>query len=349
MKNIKNYYLACFVFLLLFFVFGARNTVLAQTTEKLGVHVMSIDELVKAREFFQGVGLSNNEWRYVTIPLSLNDLEQENKWQEAFDRAQELKLTPIVRLVTRFDGQNWQIPNKKDVVDQLTFLDQLDWPSEQKYIIAYNEVNHAAEWGGRLDPASYAQVLRFVLDWAHTQNEPFLVLPAALDLSAPNSQVTREAFTYWAQVDAADKKVLALLDAWNSHSYPNPAFSSSPQNNGKHSIRGFEAELAWLDQKTPKKLEVFITETGWQNNHLTQNWLSSYYEYSFNHVWSNERVKAVTPFVLKGMPGPFSAFSFLDDQDRPTHQYLSLKTTIARMEEKTKLSSLIDRASLFGI
>jgi len=318
---------------------GKFSPVYAQTvTDKFGIHVMKIDELTQARDFFGDLGMENDQWQYVTLPLTLDDLSEADQWQQSFKKAKELKLIPIVRLTTKFEDGSWQVPSKKNIIEELAFLSALDWPTDQRYIIVFNEVNHAAEWGGRLDPKGYAEVLHFVADWAHTEKIPFIVLPAALDLSAPNSQETREAFNYWNQVNQADDQVISLLDAWNSHSYPNPAFSASPQKKGQQSMRGFESELAWLDQKDSRHLEVFITETGWQDNQATQKWLSNYYEYSFDHIWSDDRVRAVTPFILKGDPGPFSTFSFFNDQDQPTHQFLSLQEAIGRIKIRNELS-----------
>ena len=338
MKKMQRAWIILLVILFLTALLGKLAPVKAQTTSKFGIHIMRIEELPLARNFFNDLGIKADQQQYVTLPLTLADLSQAAKWQQFFSQAKELKLIPIVRLTTKFEGESWQIPSQKDIVDQLTFLSSLPWPTEQRYVIAYNEVNHANEWGGRLDPVGYAKVLHFVADWAHTEKQPLVILPAALDLSAPNSKTTRDAFAFWNQVNQADPQVLAQLDAWNSHSYPNPAFSSSPKKTGRQSVSGFESELVWLDAKIPKKLEVFITETGWENNSTTQNWLSSYYEYSFDQVWSKERVRAVTPFILKGEPGPFAAFSFLDGQNQPTHQYLSLKAAISRLAAQHELS-----------
>lgn len=332
-------------FLLSFFLFFVGvNPVLAFDTSKLGVHILSVHELDDAKKLLvpmvlgdstQAVLEDTQEWRYVTIPLTLNDLTPAKKqeWQTFFHQAKKLKIKPIIRLSTSYspETQSWLIPNKKQIVDQITFLSSLEWPVSQLPIIAYNEVNHAKEWGGHLDPAGYAKVLHFVSDWAHTEKKEYLVLPAAMDLSAPNSRETREAFVYLNQMYQADPAVFSYIDMWNSHSYPNPGFSSSPTRTGKKSLRGFQNELAFLKAKTGHDYQVMITETGWRESPGLERWLESYYTYAMQHIWSDARVVAVTPFLLKGAPGPFAAFSFYDDANQPTNQFYSLRGALKNL------------------
>jgi hypothetical protein len=49
------------------------------------------------------------------------------------------------------------------------------------------------------------------------------------------------------------------------------------------------------------------------------------------HVWSDPRVVAVTPFVLRGDPGPFAEFGFLDKNNQPTRQYRALQQALNRV------------------
>ena len=125
-----------------------------------------------------------------------------------------------------------------------------------------------------------------------------------------------------------------MLDAWNSHSYPNPDFSSSPLRFGINSLSGFKQELAWLDRVVPTKLPVYITETGWKYSPATSRYLSSYYQYALEKVWSDPRLVAVTPFVLKGQPGSFADFSFLSAIDTPTLIFNGLRSAIANFSAK---------------
>ncbi len=296
----------------------------------MGMHILNPSELTEAKTLIQ---TNDEDWHYLTIPLSLNDLEKHDEWQQFFNQARDQKLIPLVRLTSRFENGAWQVPNRKEVTTLVRFLSTLDWPTDQKHIIVFNEVNHAKEWGGRLDPVEYARILRFATDWAHSEQKNYVVLPAAMDLAAPNGSQTMEAFTYLRQVHAADPELFALMDAWNSHSYPNPGFSASPQRTAQNSLHGFEFELAFLKEKTGRDFPVFITETGWVANRQTTKWLESYYTYALEHIWSHPQVVAVTPFVLKGSPGPFSGFTFLDQNNQPTAQYAALQRALSHLKK----------------
>lgn len=326
MKQFLSFLLAFLVF------FSWSKPVLAQSGSVLGMHILQPDELTMAKDLITPGG-QNDHWQYVTIPLSLDDLGKQNQWQTFFDQARQKKIIPVVRLVTRFENGAWKIPSRKETTSQIDFLSALEWPTDQRHIIVYNEVNHAPEWGGRLDPASYTQVLAFTAQWAHSEGKNYVVLPAAMDLAAPNSSRTLEAFNYLEQMYNYDPAVFSYIDVWNSHSYPNPGFSSSPQRTAQNSLRGFEHELKYLKTKTGQDFQVFITETGWVANRATLPWLESYYAYALQHIWSNPQVVAVTPFVLRGDPGPFSGFGFIDRNNQPTRQYTALQNAIKQVQE----------------
>lgn len=313
-------------------LFTSANSVLAFDASKIGIHILNIEELEDARRL-----VPESSSSYVTIPFTLADLEKKEHWQSFFDSARELNVIPLVRLTTTYSSERnaWEVPTKKNIVDQITFLSSLNWPTDKKHIIIFNEVNHAKEWGGKVDPNSYAEVLEFASQWAHTEEENYVVLPAAMDLAAPNSLITREAFSYLSALLEYSPTVFDHVDVWNSHSYPNPGFSSSPLRNGKNSLRGFTYELNYLKEKTGRDFNVMITETGWQESPQVTRWLTDYYTYAFQHIWSDDRVLAVTPFILKGSPGPFTGFSFLDAQNNPTNQYYAFTNALQKVTQNT--------------
>lgn len=325
-KNMKK--LLAFLLAFPLFLFTALP-VSAREGEVLGIHILNLYELEAADTL---VSVDNQEsWHYVTIPFSLADLQRRDDWQAFFDLAKEKKIIPIVRLVTQPEGEVWRQPNRKEITDQITFLKNLTWPTDQKHIVIFNEVNHAKEWGGTIDPVGYTEVLRFSAQWAHAEQANFVVLPAAMDLAAPNGGSTMEAFTYLEKMLATDPEVFSHIDAWNSHSYPNPGFSASPRLTSQNSLRGFEHELDYLKKKTNRDFQVYITETGWVSTRATSPWLESYYTYALQHIWSDPRVVAVTPFLLQGAPGPFTNFTFLDEQGQPTSQYRALQNAIKKL------------------
>jgi len=302
-------------------------------SEVLGIHILNPDELESALDLFDADS-NTSDWNYVTVPLTLDDIHKKEMWQRFFDLSREKKIRPIVRLATKFEGASWKIPTRKDIVDLSNFLSTLEWPDGDRIVIVFNEPNHAGEWGGTIDPESYSRIFTFTADWLHSEQKNYTVLPAAMDLAAPNGINTLEAFNYLSRVINTDSRVVELLDGWASHSYPNPAFSSSPTQTGKNSIRGFVHELDFLAKYTDRKIEVYITETGWMDSRATSRFLYTYYKYAVDHVWSDPRVKAVTPFVLRGAPGAFAGFSFLDENGKPTRQYEAYKKAIDTLGEK---------------
>jgi len=116
------------------------------------------------------------------------------------------------------------------------------------------------------------------------------------------------------------------VDAWSSHSYPNPGFSGSVWDGGKKSIRGYEYELELLKQLGVEKvLPVFITETGWQQKALSENTIGENMRIAFDSVWGRDsRVQAVTPFVFKYLSEPFIGFSW-EKENGFTKQYELVK------------------------
>lgn len=316
-----------FASVFLFFLLLAWKVQTVQAEEVLGIHILNPYELDDVVELLK-TDKTREQWSYVTIPFGLEDINKKTEWQEFFNKCREHRIIPIVRLVTRPNGPTWAVPTKRNIVDLSRALSSLEWPNEQRIVILFNETNHAKEWGGKIDPYQYAEVLRFGLDWFKTEKLGYTVLPAAMDLAAPNGSETMEAFTYWKKVFEHDRELVDNLDAWNSHSYPNPGFSSAPTRTGQNSLRGFEHELTFLKQYSPREWGVYITETGWMENSSTGRYLTSYYQYAQKNIWSDPRIKAVTPFLLNGAPGPFAQFSLLDKNGNKTRQYDAYRKVI---------------------
>lgn len=320
------------IFALLFFIGSfvfSKASAQSLNSRVLGMHILHPDEINQFRQVYK-----DEEWRFVTIPLTLDDLDNHREWQKFFDQAYQLKIIPIIRLSTRFDTSigAWQIPSRKNITDLARFLSNLDWHQDEKFVIVFNEVNHAAEWGGTIDPLLYGGILKFTSNWFRSEGRNYKILPAAMDLASNNSSNTREAFSYLQSLYNFDNEIFDKIDYWNSHSYPNPEFSASPTKRGQNSIRGFTYELNWLKSKTGKDFDVFITETGWASSYLTNYYLDDYYLYALQHIWSDPRAKAVTPFLMKGSPGPFASFSFFDAGNNPTIQLFSLQKAIKNFD-----------------
>ena len=284
-----------------------------------GAHVLRAEEMSRVAEL---LGPQNQQPVYVTVPFTLADTQRLVVWQQAFDRAREKNVIPIVRLATEFNSetQAWEVPTKKNIVDFSRALNSLQWPQEQRHVILFNEPNHAKEWGGKIDPHEFARISLFAAQWFQTDQKSYVVLPAAMDLAAPDGKVTKEAFGYWREVLGSKPELLDMLSAWNSHSYPNPGFASAPQRTAQNSLRGFQHEISFLQRYSSRDWSVYITETGWDSSAISDRQLLPYYRYAIANIWSSSQVVAVTPFLLAGSPGPFSGFSLVDQEGKPTTQ-----------------------------
>ena len=286
-------------------------TFASEPNNKFGIHIVNISK-EEAGEASRLVNSNGGDWGYVTFIIQSNDRDK-IKWQEFFNELRRSHLIPIVRISTKPAGDSWEAPRDVDAKEWADFLDSLVWPVNTRYVTIYNEPNHGTEWGRETDPASYAKVLDQTINELKNKSKDFFVLNAGLDASAPNQSPAyydEEKF-----IRAMNKTVPGIfekLDGWSSHSYPNPAFSGSPNDKGRGTIETYKWELALLKSlQVQKNLPVFITETGWQIGTLTPEKISEYYKEAFDKVWSDDRVMAVTPFVLNYTHPPFEAFSFL--------------------------------------
>lgn len=288
----------------------------------LGIHLLDPNELNQALELAGGDPQNPGA---VTVVLRVDDRDS-NKWQNFFDIAQENHITPIIRLATQITESGWRRPCKKDILEHAEFLTSLNWHSRSLLLVAFNEPNHAAEWGGEINPEDYAQILEFTLDWFHTEPKEYLVLPAGLDAAAPSGPDTLDSFIFMNRMFNSNPGILEKIDGWTSHAYPNPGFIASPYASGKASIRGYQNELQILKNYLDREFPVYITETGWRKTAQNIKKLPEYYTYAYEKVWNHEDIKAITPFVFAAYSGPFHEFSFVNSDGSPTPQYLAWKS-----------------------
>lgn len=306
---------------LLFLTFSSRMgvTLAMAKGEVLGIHILSPGEIGRANELLSH---GDDKDKFITVPLTLADLQRPQDWQHFFDEAHSLKIRPIIRFTTRFENGSWTVPTRIDVIRMSSFLTGLDWHRPELTVILFNEPNHANEWGGSINPEEFARLSAFSAQWLATESKDYTILPAAMDLAADGKNGTMEAFTYWDRALAQEPELLSYFEGWNSHSYPNPGFAASPDKTGKNSLRGYENELAFIKKYTPKEFQVYITETGWNQDVLSNARLRTYFTRAYEKIWSQDhRIVAVTPFLLQGAPGTFAPFSFLDKDGKPTMAY----------------------------
>jgi hypothetical protein len=225
-----------------------------------------------------------------------------------------MHLIPIVRLATTGDyfiQGSWSEPSDYDILDFANFLNSLNWPTKNHYVVIFNEPNRGDEWGGTPDPTAYAQILDYATKIFKQTNPNFFVISAGLDNGAANipGQAIDE-FSFMQEMNDAVPGIFAEIDGLGSHSYPNPGFAATPSDY-RMGIYSFYYQNQLVENLTGKKLPVFITETGWSSDKVTEATQADYYSDTFANYWSDPQVVAVTPFILRAGQGPYLQFAFL--------------------------------------
>jgi len=275
-----------------------------------GIHILFPSELSQAANL---VNSNGGKWGYVVIPVQAGDKDIK-KWQKFMDDAGKLNIIPIIRLATEGDYFNtkvWRRPNYADIVDFANFLDSLSWTTKNRYIVIFNEVNRADEWGGKSDPTQYADLLNYAVSVFKSKNQDFFIIPAGLDNAAATTSDSYNEYEFLQKMNVAVPGIFNQIDGIASHSYPNPGFAQPPQVITSESIGSFQFEKNWIESTTGKQFPVFITETGWPIDVVPETNIPFYYKTAFANAWSNKNIVTVAPFLLQGNGGPFAPFSFL--------------------------------------
>ncbi len=263
------------------------------TGNKAGVHILNPAEIEDAAKL---VNSNGGDWGYVIVPIQPTD-RHKDVWQTFMYKAMELHLIPIIRITTIPQGGTWEKGNDIDLVDFANFLNELDWPIQNRYIVLFNEVNRDSEWGGAVNPEKYAQIVKNAYAIFKERSPDFFLLGPSLDSALPNSKSSLSSPSYLARMAKYDPLVWTYFDGWSSHSYPNPGFLSSPKKTGLQSIVGYKNEIG-LTKIASKP--IFITETGWDQSKINDSTIASYWSSAWQ-TWKNDpNVVAVTPFVLRG-------------------------------------------------
>lgn len=293
---------------------------------KFGINTLSpLAEISEASSLVN----TNGDWGYVVVTIKKSERDME-RWQTFLDKLRDFHLIPIIRIATDFDSKGfWQKPGENDAREWANFLSNLYFPTKNRYIQIYNEVNWANEWGGRVDAQSYAIELNETIDALKAKSSDFFILNAPLDLALQNGNQSIEASEFFKEMENSVPGIFKKLDGWASHSYPNPDFSGSPDYQGKTGITGFAWELSEIAPYVDSKdLPVFITETGWRRGDgnslgLSEDKISEYYKTAFAKAWNDPRIVAVAPFVLGYPEALFDQFSFKKQEANSYYKYFS--------------------------
>lgn len=274
---------------------------LSVPNNSFGIHILETTELEPASKF---INSSGGDWGYVTIPIRANDRDL-SKWTKFMEDCSLYHVIPIIRLASFTVEDYWMAPNQYDLIDYSNFLDQLPWPTKNRYVVIYNEPNHKNEWGGFLYPEEYGNVLDKAINIFHQKNEDFFIISAGFDSSAPNGLDSMNEYDYLQAMNNRLPNILSKIDGFSSHSYGNPGFSSYPNIWSPISVANYRFEENYLLSLGGTRPRIFITEAGWHTDY-------QYYEYAFRNIWTDDNIVAITPFVYSAQDGPFEGFSFVD-------------------------------------
>lgn len=292
---------------------------------KYGISLLqpSSEDIEEAARLVNG---SEGSWGYVTLVIQEDD-KNVHKWQDIFEHLRFKKLIPIIRIATRPEGDVWRRPQPEDAKSWIEFLEKLNWVAQNRYVVLFNEPNHASEWGGEVDPRHYYDVSYTFAKTFKEKNKDYVVMLAGLDGAAPqygtqyfdNLQFIRD------MCEKGCKELFHYIDAWSTHAYPNPGFSGSVWDSGKRSIRGYNEELSTVvSLGITKELPIFITETGWNTEKVSNSQAAFNMKTAYTEIWlPDSRIQAVTPFVFKYLSPPFLGFSWKTEQGN-TEQFVAV-------------------------
>ncbi|KKR58781.1 MAG: hypothetical protein UU05_C0002G0039 [Candidatus Curtissbacteria bacterium GW2011_GWA1_40_47] len=314
---------------LIIFLIGGQSVLAvndpgANPNNKVGVGTLSPNSEV---EEIDSMVNANGDWGWVVILVKKSEMNLD-RWQGVFHLLTKHHLIPIVRIATEFDQQGfWQRPADEDAKAWANFLSSLYWPTKNRYVLVYNEVNRAEEWGGKADAADYAKELEKTINVLKEKSADFFILPSPLDLSLNTHNGSLDASIFYKTMESTTPQIFTRIDGWSSHSYPNPNFTSSPFRSGRLSIKGYEWELSQIESYIKgRNLPVFITETGWkrkiQNGEgVNEDLIRQYYKIAFEKVWNDKRVVAVTPFIFNYPESLYYPFSFKTNEEDSAKEY----------------------------
>ncbi len=311
---------------------------LARANNYHGIHILFPSELQQAASL---VNSKEGEWGYVTIPIQAGDKDLK-KWQDFMDAAKKLKLIPIIRLSTEgdyFNTATWRIPTDADVLDFANFLNSLDWPLQNRYVIIFNEMNRFDEWGGESpSPEAYADILDYAIDAFKSKSTDFYIIMGGLDNASPNDGVKYlDNLVYLRRILKHNPALFNKLDGFASHSYPNPDFSRAPSSTAIEGVATYKYEYEIINSATSHEIPAFITETGWNSTKLGDETVAKYYKETYDTIWGKDidKIVAITPFLLNSQGGQFDTFSFIKNGKET--QYF----TVAKDEKKVKGEPLL--------
>lgn len=282
---------------------------------------------------------NNGDWGWIVVVIGKNERDV-GRWQTVLNKMNKNHLIPIIRIATNVDKNGiWQKPQDNDAQDWADFFSKLYFPTKNKYIQIYNEVNSAKEWGGSANAYEYANEFSKTADALRSKNNDIFILEAPLDLALKTGNGSLDAGSFFKDMNNAVPDIFLKIDGWASHSYPNPDFSANPLKSGRTGIDGYKWELGQISTYLKgKSLPVFITETGWKRSDdgkLDDKKISEYYKVAFGSVWKDKNIVAICPFIFSYPDDQFYQFAFKTKDSSADKMYFDYFFTILNFE-KTK-------------
>ncbi|MCX6726949.1 MAG: hypothetical protein NTY75_04055 [Candidatus Shapirobacteria bacterium] len=346
-----------FIIVLLLAFFLNYSPILASDRNIFGLHLTQTSDLSISKDV---INSSGGDWGWATIVVRLDQLDR-NTWQNFMDNCRIYHIIPIIRLAIYMDQNNWKQPSLSDIDNLANFLNSLNWPTKTQYIIPFNEINHASEWGGAIDIKGFTDMFIYTSQKFKSLNPNFFVLSSPLDLASPeNMPQFKSALNVYHEIYLYKPQFFDAFDGLASHSYPNHGFVGIPSDSGQHSVRGYIWELAYLKSLgINKTYPVFITETGWphregesnKNNFYTTATSAKFLSETLD-IWQNDpRIMAVTPFIYNYPNVPFDHFSWVDKQEQlyPSYQQLIDKPKFKNTPEQITSFDVIENDMPFLI
>src|SRR3989344_5827361 len=189
----------------------AINDPLNVSNNKFGIHILNDTDLEDA-DFL--VNSSGGDWGYVTLVIRSDEWDHQ-RWQEVFDNMRRLHLIPIVRIATKMTEKGWEKPKFDEIEGWGSFLGELNWVVQNRYITLGNEPNHASEWGGEISPSEYAKYLKTFSEKLKGKSSDFFILNAGFDASSYNSKTTQSEEQFLRKMVEYNPNILTYIDGWS--------------------------------------------------------------------------------------------------------------------------------------
>ena len=154
-------------------------------------------------------------WIKEHFPWRAIETSPDSYWDEVFQQSAWDKYDAIVeaaelhglRIVARIDlPPQWARPSgsdhaspPRDNADYADFVAEVvrRYKGRVQFIQIWNEPNLAAEWGGEIDPAGYAELLRVAATAAREVDPNVVILSAPLAMTTENSDRAMDDLSYW--------------------------------------------------------------------------------------------------------------------------------------------------------